>query len=118
MLSATRYGHPADRDPNRSDFHRDFDRIVFSTAFRRLGRKTQVHPFSVNDHVHSRLTHSIEVASVGRSLAVTVYHLIKKYLPKSINEYHFGTISVTRPSGMQGSPPFANGSARTAIPTL
>ena len=79
LLSATRYGHPADRDPNRSDFHRDFDRIVFSTAFRRLGRKTQVHPFSVNDHVHRRLTHSIEVASVGRSLAVTVYHLIKKF---------------------------------------
>ena len=62
LLSATRYGHPADLDPNRSDFHRDYDRIVFSTAFRRLGRKTQVHPFSVNDHVHSRLTHSIEVS--------------------------------------------------------
>ena len=72
LLSATRYGHPADLDPNRSDFHRDYDRIVFSTAFRRLGRKTQVHPFSVNDHVHSRLTHSIEVSSVGRSLAITV----------------------------------------------
>ena len=109
LLSATRYGHPADRDPNRSDFHRDFDRIVFSTAFRRLGRKTQVHPFSVNDHVHSRLTHSIEVASVGRSLAVTVYHLIKKYLPKSINEYHFGTIVQSACLAHDiGNPPFGH----------
>ena len=72
LLSATRYGHPAARDPHRSEFHRDYDRIVFSTAFRRLGRKTQVHPFSVNDHVHSRLTHSIEVSSVGRSLAISI----------------------------------------------
>jgi dGTPase len=77
LLSSTRYGHPASRDPNRSEFHRDYDRIVFSTAFRRLGRKTQVHPFSVNDHVHSRLTHSIEVSSVGRSLAITVFNRIK-----------------------------------------
>jgi dGTPase len=71
------------RDPNRSEFHRDYDRIVFSTAFRRLGRKTQVHPFSVNDHVHSRLTHSIEVSSVGRSLAITVFHRIKQHLPRA-----------------------------------
>ena len=109
LLSATRYGHPADLDPNRSDFHRDYDRIVFSTAFRRLGRKTQVHPFSVNDHVHSRLTHSIEVSSVGRSLAITVYHLIKKYLPKYINEYHFGTIVQSACLAHDiGNPPFGH----------
>lgn len=62
------------RDPNaraedgRSPFQRDLDRITFSAAFRRLAHKTQVHPLSPNDHVHTRLTHSIEVASVGRSL--------------------------------------------------
>ncbi|MCQ2091686.1 MAG: deoxyguanosinetriphosphate triphosphohydrolase [Fibrobacter sp.] len=109
MLSATRYGHPADPDPNRSDFHRDYDRIVFSTAFRRLGRKTQVHPFSVNDHVHSRLTHSLEVSSVGRSLAITVYHLIKKYLPKYVNEYQFGTIVQSACLAHDiGNPPFGH----------
>lgn len=109
LLSATRYGHPADLDPNRSDYHRDYDRIVFSTAFRRLGRKTQVHPFSVNDHVHSRLTHSLEVSSVGRSLAITVYHLIKKYLPKYINEYQFGTIVQSACLAHDiGNPPFGH----------
>ncbi|MCF0221252.1 MAG: deoxyguanosinetriphosphate triphosphohydrolase [Fibrobacter sp.] len=109
LLSATRYGHPADPDPNRSDFHRDYDRIVFSTAFRRLGRKTQVHPFSVNDHVHSRLTHSLEVSSVGRSLAITVYHLIKKYLPKCISEYQFGMIVQSACLAHDiGNPPFGH----------
>jgi dGTPase len=52
----------------RSEFQRDFDRIVFSTAFRRLQDKTQVIPFPEKDFVHNRLTHSIEVSSVGRSL--------------------------------------------------
>ena len=52
----------------RTDFHIDYDRVVFSGAFRRLGRKTQVHPFAEHDHTHNRLTHSVEVASVGRSL--------------------------------------------------
>lgn len=109
LLSATRYGHPADPDPNRSDFHRDYDRIVFSTAFRRLGRKTQVHPFSVNDHVHSRLTHSLEVSSVGRSLAITVYHLIKQHLPKYVNEYQFGTIVQSACLAHDiGNPPFGH----------
>lgn len=54
-------------DP-RSSFRRDFDRIVFSSAFRRLQNKTQVFPLPGNVFVHNRLTHSLEVASVGRSL--------------------------------------------------
>ena len=52
----------------RHHWHRDHDRIIFSGAFRRLAVKTQVHPLSNNDHVHTRLSHSLEVASVGRSL--------------------------------------------------
>ncbi len=57
-------------DPDiRTEFEKDYDRIVFSAPFRRLARKTQVHPLAKNDHIHNRLTHSIEVASVGRSLA-------------------------------------------------
>ena len=109
LLSATRYAHPAAQDPNRSEFHRDYDRIVFSTAFRRLGRKTQVHPFSVNDHVHSRLTHSIEVSSVGRSLAISVYHRIKEHLPKHLNEHHFGMILQSACLAHDiGNPPFGH----------
>ena len=56
-------------DAFRSHFEADYDRIVYSTPFRRLARKTQVHPLAANDQVHNRLTHSLEVASVGRSLA-------------------------------------------------
>ena len=54
-------------DP-RSDFQRDFDRIIFSSAFRRLQNKTQVFPLPGSVFVHNRLTHSLDVASVGRSL--------------------------------------------------
>ena len=53
----------------RSDFRRDFDRLVFSSPFRRLQNKTQVFPLPGSIFVHNRLTHSLEVASVGRSLA-------------------------------------------------
>lgn len=52
----------------RTDFDRDYDRIVFSPAFRKLQDKTQVIPLPENDFVHTRLTHSIETSSVGRSL--------------------------------------------------
>lgn len=109
LLSATRFGHPASLDPNRSDFHRDYDRIVFSTAFRRLGRKTQVHPFSVNDHVHSRLTHSIEVSSVARSLAITVFNRIKNEFPRNFSASHFGTIAQSAALAHDiGNPPFGH----------
>jgi len=60
---------PSSRQMFRSQFESDYDRIVYSQPFRRLARKTQVHPLTPNDHVHNRLTHSIEVASVGRSFA-------------------------------------------------
>src|SRR5437016_2530121 len=56
----------------RSPFQRDHDRILFSGPFRRLADKTQVFPLPVDDHVHSRLTHSLEVATLGRSLGTLV----------------------------------------------
>ena len=53
---------------SRTDFQRDFDRIILSSAFRRLQNKTQVFPLPGSVFVHNRLTHSLEVSSVGRSL--------------------------------------------------
>ncbi len=49
----------------RSPFHKDHDRIIFSGAFRRLGRKTQVHPVTSNDHIHTRLTEWCEPSDLG-----------------------------------------------------
>src|SRR5665811_2193175 len=71
LLSHHRLGGPPVTGVGpRSEFQRDFDRIVFSSAFRRLQDKTQVFPLAKNDYVRTRLTHSLEVASVGRSLGV------------------------------------------------
>ncbi|MDE7142537.1 MAG: dNTP triphosphohydrolase [Muribaculaceae bacterium] len=72
LVSDKRFGLEHYHDPkrgNRSEFQRDFDRLVFSSPFRRLQNKTQVFPLPGSIFVHNRLTHSIEVASVGRSLA-------------------------------------------------
>ena len=65
-------GRPSKDEKNRSPFNSDHDKIIFSGAFRRLARKTQVHPLATNDHIHNRLTHSLEVACVGRSLGIKV----------------------------------------------
>lgn len=73
------------RDKARSEFDADFDRITFSAGFRRLSRKTQVHPFSDNDHVHTRLTHSLEVARVGRTLGKTLGLALRKKRVAGIN---------------------------------
>ena len=70
LLSSRRFGlegEQSQRD-DRTEFQRDYDRLVFSAPFRRLQNKTQVFPLPGSIFVHNRLTHSLEVASVGRSL--------------------------------------------------
>ena len=71
LLSPMRLGmedfHDRERD-NRNQFQRDYDRLIFSAPFRRLQNKTQVFPLPGSIFVHNRLTHSLEVASVGREL--------------------------------------------------
>lgn len=67
--SCGRRQHPVASDPDRSPFQRDCDRIVHSTAFRRLMHKTQVFVSPDGDHFRTRLTHTIEVARVARALA-------------------------------------------------
>lgn len=70
LLSPKRLGMESETHSQdvRSQFQRDYDRIIFSSPFRRLQNKTQVFPLPGSIFVHNRLTHSLEVASVGRSL--------------------------------------------------
>ncbi len=85
LLSLNKYGDTSMRlrkneDETRLSFEMDYDRVVFSSAFRSLQDKTQVIPLSKTGFVHTRLTHSIEVSVVGRSLGRSVgKHLLQKY---------------------------------------
>ncbi|GAA4802908.1 deoxyguanosinetriphosphate triphosphohydrolase [Olivibacter ginsenosidimutans] len=82
LLSAKRWGYEyreiKNEDLARSEFQRDYDRLIFSSPFRRLQNKTQVFPLPGSVFVHNRLTHSLEVASVGRSLGRIFYTKYKE----------------------------------------
>jgi len=82
LLSAKRWGYEyreiKNEDFARSEFQRDYDRLIFSSPFRRLQNKTQVFPLPGSVFVHNRLTHSLEVASVGRSLGRIFYTKYKE----------------------------------------
>jgi dGTPase len=93
----------------RSPFHKDHDRIVFAGSFRRLGRKTQVHPLTDNDHIHTRLTHSLEVGCVGRSLGMIVGERLRERLPDWITPADMGVIVQAACLGHDiGNPPFGH----------
>lgn len=73
LFSASRLNRPGyEEEKGRNAYQKDLDRIHFSGSFRRLANKTQVHPMAENDHIHNRLTHSIETGSVGRSIGTIV----------------------------------------------
>ncbi len=102
-----------ERSPDgRSQFQKDFDRIVFSPAFRRLQDKTQVFPLPESDFVHTRLTHSLEVSVVGRSLGNLVGEAaIEKHpeLKEQFSKFHFGDIvAAACLSHDIGNPPFGH----------
>ena len=89
----------------RSAFHRDYDRIIFSNPFHRLSKKTQVHPLSKNDHVHNRLTHSLETASVGRSLG----NMMEGLIDEPYSNYDAATIVQAACLAHDiGNPPFGH----------
>jgi dGTPase len=112
LLTTQRYGHESTSsypEAGRSHFHKDHDRIVFSSAFRRLGRKTQVHPLALNDHIHTRLTHSIEVGSVGRSLGIRAGEWLSQRLPQWATADDIGMIVQSACLAHDiGNPPFGH----------
>lgn len=77
-FTSLRIGDSKDRQDMRSQYTRDYDRIIFSSPFRRLQNKTQVFPLPGTSFVHNRHTHSLEVASIGRSLATIIGQFIAK----------------------------------------
>jgi dGTPase len=95
--------------PSRTDFDADVDRVVFSGAFRRLSRKTQVHPLAANDHVHTRLTHSLEVGQVGRALGKALGQALHSELPKGASPSDLASIMQAASLAHDiGNPPFGH----------
>ena len=114
LLSSKRFrneGAPPATEDGRSEFHKDYDRIVFCRAFRRLQGKTQVHPLPDNDHVHTRLTHTLEVASVGRSLGARAGIKLQRdgKLPEGMSPQDVGAILQAACLAHDiGNPPFGH----------
>lgn len=120
LISDKRLGLEEYHDPRRhtrSDFQRDYDRLIFSSPFRRMQNKTQVFPLPGSIFVHNRLTHSLEVSSVGRSMANEVaLRLIDRH-PGSDMMWPFmnlGDIVATSClSHDLGNPPFGHNGEKT-----
>ena len=123
LISNKRLGqeqrHP-ERHDDRSEFKRDYDRLIFSAPFRRMQNKTQVFPLPGSVFVHNRLTHSLEVASVGLSLGNDVAHAVTKTRPELAGTLlpQIGTIvSTACLAHDMGNPPFGH-SGEKAIQTF
>ena len=86
IFTNQRTGNHVQNIVSRTDFQRDFDRIIFSSAFRRLQNKTQVFPLPGSVFVHNRLTHSLEVSSVGRSLGSLAGEFIVQNFENELTE--------------------------------
>ncbi len=108
------------RHDDRSEFKRDYDRLIFSAPFRRMQNKTQVFPLPGSVFVHNRLTHSLEVASVGMSLGNDVARALRNRHPELRNTLfeEIGTIvSAACLAHDMGNPPFGH-SGEKAIQTF
>ncbi len=115
LLSEQRFGENPEPQPStgyfRSQFQRDYDRIIFSSPFRRLQNKTQVFPLPGSIFVHNRLTHSLEVASVGRSLGNIVAQGLRER--RLVNDEHYlaeigSIVSAACLAHDMGNPPFGH----------
>ena len=123
LISNKRFGQEhkhAERHDDRSEFKRDYDRLIFSSAFRRLQNKTQVFPLPGSIFVHNRLTHSLEVASVGMSIGNDISRRVIQKRPELKNTLveEIGTIvSAACLAHDLGNPPFGH-SGEKAIQTF
>ena len=123
LISNKRFGQEhkhAERHDDRSEFKRDYDRLIFSSAFRRLQNKTQVFPLPGSIFVHNRLTHSLEVASVGMSIGNDISRRVIRKRPelKDTLVEEIGTIvSAACLAHDLGNPPFGH-SGEKAIQTF
>lgn len=127
LFSNKRYGsrNLQNTDETRGEYLRDYDRLIFSSQFRRLQDKTQVFPLPGSVFVHNRLTHSLEVASVGRSLGRLVGEKIAEKNKETLNDaaqefYKFALADVIQTGCIAhdiGNPPFGH-SGEDAIRTF
>ena len=123
LISTKRFGQEnrhIERHDARSEFKRDYDRLIFSAPFRRLQNKTQVFPLPGSIFVHNRLTHSLEVASVGMSLGNDVAKDIIRRNPELAGTLieELGTIvSTACLAHDMGNPPFGH-SGEKALQTF
>lgn len=110
LLSTVRIGSKKQNtELARSPFHKDYDRIIFSQSFRQLNRKTQVHPLTQHDGIHTRLTHSLEVSCIGRSLGMLAAEKIKDQLPPWVSPADVGAIIQAACLAHDiGNPPFGH----------
>ncbi len=114
LISNKRLGqedrHP-ERHDDRSEFKRDSDRLVYSAPFRRLQNKTQVFPLPGSVFVHNRLTHSLEVSSLGKSLGDDVARLLMKRHPELRGTLFEEIGTIVQTAGLahdMGNPPFGH----------
>lgn len=123
LISNKRFGQEhrhALRHDDRSEFKRDYDRLIYSAPFRRMQNKTQVFPLPGSVFVHNRLTHSLEVSSLGQSLGNDVARALKQRHPELQNTLfeEIGTIvSAACLAHDMGNPPFGH-SGEKAIQTF
>jgi dGTPase len=112
LLSVKRLGKPSSgkiTEESRTEFQRDYDRLIFSSPFRRLQNKTQVFPLPGSVFVHNRLTHSLEVASVGRSLGNMISRKLKaKGIQHDLIDEIGSVVAASCLAHDLGNPPFGH----------
>ena len=118
LISYKRFGKEDNhklRSERRTEFQRDYDRLIFSAPFRRMQNKTQVFPLPGSIFVHNRLTHSLEVSSVGRSLGTDVARELIERHPDLANS-EISTIGAIVSAAClahdMGNPPFGHSGER------
>ena len=108
-LSPTPMKKHKSQPTTRTAFHKDYDRLIFSQSFRQLNQKTQVHPLIQQMGIHTRLTHSLEVSCVGRSLGMLCAEKMGDTLPRGVSGADIGVIVQAACLAHDiGNPPFGH----------